>query len=105
MAFFRSSSVCWFHSLKGMYWVLKPLSRRKSESALRRSSALMPRSSPVNLEYRIHFITSSVVLTPHVRTLALGFRLFALLLLRAETPLLVAADAPVGVQALQHELR
>ncbi len=47
MACFRSSSVCWFHSLKGMYWVLKPLSSRKSDSACSRSSASMPRSSPV----------------------------------------------------------
>ena len=36
MAFFRSSSVCWFHSLKGMYWVLKPLWSRKSERACSR---------------------------------------------------------------------
>ncbi len=49
MAFLRSSRVCWFHSLKGMYWVLKPLSSRKSDSACSRSSAPMPRSSPVYL--------------------------------------------------------
>ena len=29
MAFFRSSSVCWFHSLNGMYCVLKPLSQEE----------------------------------------------------------------------------
>ena len=34
MACFRSSSECWFNSLKRMYWALKPLSRRKSERAL-----------------------------------------------------------------------
>src|SRR2546430_7643592 len=50
--FFRSSSVCWFHSLKGMYWVLNPLSSRKSESACSNSSESMPKSSPVKREYR-----------------------------------------------------
>jgi len=47
MAFFRSSRVCSFHSLKGMDCVLKPLWSRKSESACNRSSESMPKSSPV----------------------------------------------------------
>src|ERR1017187_2856108 len=59
MAFFKSSSVCSFHSLKGMYCVLNPLCRRKSESACNRSSAPMPKSSPVYLEYLIFIKTGS----------------------------------------------
>src|SRR5262245_53261061 len=105
MAFFRSSSVCWFHSLKGMYWVLKPLSSRKSASACNRSSPLMPRSSPVYREYRTNFIEASIVLPPEVRPL--GLRLFArlaALLLRREHALLAATDAPVRVQSFQDEL-
>src|SRR5580700_8808873 len=119
MAFFRSSNVRSFHSLKGMYWVLKPLCNRKSESARNRSSASMPKSSPVYLEY-LTFIEERgssparaqarpplVILTAQVRPLRRPFlaRRFALALSRAEFPLLVAADPPVRVQTLQHELR
>src|ERR1017187_6012131 len=107
MAFFKSSSVCSFHSPKGMYCVLKPLCRRKSESACKRSSAPIPKSSPVYLEYLIFMGTASVILTPYVRPLRrpLFPRPFALALPRPELALLVAADAPVRVQALQHKLR
>ena len=31
---FRSSSVCWFHSLKPMYWFWKPLSQEEIRERL-----------------------------------------------------------------------
>src|SRR5215469_12648385 len=108
MARFRSSSVCWFHSLKGMYCELNPLSSRKSASAWRSSSAPIPISSPLYLEYRIHFMTERfflVVLSPEVRPFA--FPLFSRLpplLFRGKPSLFAPADPPMRVQPFQHEL-
>src|ERR1700691_4532308 len=103
MAFFRSSSVCSFHALKGMYWVLKPLCSRKSDKACRRSSAPMPKCSPVYVEYSI-FMGAAIVLAPQVRPLRrpLFARPFALALSGLVLALFVGTDPPVLTQTFQH---
>src|SRR5271170_2742013 len=98
MAFLRSSSVCWFHSLKPMYREWNPLSRKKSDRAFNRSSALMPKSSPVNFEYRIHFTykprnTRSVELPARRAAAFLALGSLALAFAGDESGFLIAADA------------
>src|SRR6185312_2315634 len=111
IASFRSSIVRWFISLNCMYGLLNPLSRKKSASALSRSSALIPKSSPVYFEYRIDFKALAsrscellIKLASRPAPAAL-FPLwsFPLALVGDETAFLVPADAAMRVQSFENE--
>src|SRR5581483_11458822 len=108
MARFRSSSDCWFISLNCMYCDSKPLCRKKSDRARIRSSALMPKSSPLYREYRTFTVPplSRLVKLPSRPLPRLAaFGLISPALLGREASLFAAADPAMRVQAFQNELR